>query len=300
MRVVRAAWALFWIAVPLAAQPYTLESFDAELARIDREFEASRTLPLPVYWEVQSGGRKFTLSSEPLRNSSREDARAWIAATREDIEAFTMPRRPQGSARTDLDEILAREEFKPPRPPHPLAQFWESVRNRVGQWILSLVRIAVQHPAEARILFWLIIGGILTALSWWLFRQTRSQSADIALPTPPKAAMQRSWQEWMQSARAAAARGDFRAAIHDGYWAGIARLQLERTVHINLTDTPRERLRSVTATTRRYQPLPDAELQSLTAVTSSFERVWYADVPATAEDVERAFVNLETLGCKAA
>lgn len=307
MQAARAAWALFWIVLPLAAQPYTLESFDAELARIDREIESSGTPQLPPNWDVQAGDQAFTVPTEPLRsllppakNPSPEKARAWIAAIRHDLEAFAIPRRSPASARTDLNEILARAEFKPPPPPSPLEKFWERVRNRIGQWLQSLFEVVAQHPSEARIVFWLFIAAILVALSWWLRKHMRSETADIHLPTPPKVAIQQSWQQWMQAARAAAARGEFREAIHDGYWAGIARLQLERTVHINLTDTPRERLRSVTAHTRRFQPLPDSELQSLSAVTSSFERVWYADHPATAEDVERAFAHLEALGCKAA
>jgi hypothetical protein len=307
MRAVRAAWALLCIAVPLAAQSYTVESFDAELARIDQEIQASTTPALPVYWEVQTDTSKFTISAEPLRSffhgangSSPDKAREWIAATRRDLGAFTMSRSAQNSARSDLDEILAREEFRPPPPPSPLQQFWDRVRSRIGAWLDSLFEIAAQHPNETRILFWLFIAGVLTALSWWLWKHTQTENMDLRLPTPPKEVILQTWQEWMQAARAAAARGEYREAIHDGYWAGIARLQLERTIHINLTDTPRERLRSVTASTRRFQPLPASELKSLTAVTSSFERVWYADLPATAEDVERAFADLETLGCKAA
>jgi len=301
-----AALALILTAVPLAAQTYTPESFDDELARIDRQIESSNTPQLPDNWQVRAGSRDFTISTAPLRGffrgangSSPDEARAWIATTRRDVASFNAPRPPSKPARPQLDEILARAEFKPPRPPSAMEQFWQRVRDWAGDILRRIFDVAAQHPTEARILFWGLITGIVMLLGWYLSKFFRPPTEGSHLPTPPRAVVLKTWQEWMRSARAAAARGAFREAIHDGYWAGIARLQLERTIQIDLSDTPRERLHSVTESTRRYRPLPASELASLTAVTNSFERVWYADLPATAEDVDRAFNHLETLGCKA-
>jgi hypothetical protein len=306
MKAFSAALALILIAVPLAAQTYTPESFDDELARIDREIESSISPQLPDRWQVRAGTREYSISTAPLRSffrgangSSPDEARAWIAATRRDLGSFSGTRAPSKPAQTELDEILARAEFKPPPPPSAMQQLWKRFRDWAGDILSRIFDIAAQHPTEARLFFWAIIMGIIMLLGWWLSKFFRPPTEGQDLPTPTKAVLLKSWQEWMRSARAAAARGAFREAIHDGYWAGIARLQLERTIQINLSDTPRERLHSVTESTRRYQPLPASELASLTAVTDSFERVWYADLPATAEDVDRAFVHLETLGCKA-
>ncbi len=305
MKAPAAAWAVLLIAFPLAAQTYTPESLDAELARIDQEIQASVTPQLPDDWKVRAGSRDYTIPTAPLRSyfrgangSSPDEARTWIANMRRDLDSFTASRPAATSARSELNAILVRKEFQPPPPPGALQQFWDRLRNYVGSWILSLLQAAAQHPTEARILFWALIAAVVSALIWWLTGFLRKPDEDLRLPKTSQEVMLTSWQEWIEAARAAAARGECREAIHHAYWAGIARLQLERTIHINLADTPRERLRSVTANSRRYQPMPAPELASLTAVTNSFERVWYADLPASPEDVDRAFTHLETLGCK--
>ena len=55
----------------------------------------------------------------------------------------------------------------------------------------------------------------------------------------------RGWQHWLREARAAAARGDYRAAIHAAYWAAIAHLEETKSLPEDRARTPRESLRLI-------------------------------------------------------
>src|SRR6202030_212073 len=108
------------------------------------------------------------------------------------------------------------------------------------------------------------------------------------------------WQEWIHAAREAAARGDFREAVHSAYWAGISRLEETGVLPRDRTKTPREYLQLIDA-----RPLA-AELDShaaqdykkpLAALTSRLERIWYANRLARLEDFDDTLRHLEALGC---
>ena len=70
----------------------------------------------------------------------------------------------------------------------------------------------------------------------------------------------------------AAARGDWREAIHFLYWAAISRLEARRMWPTDRARTPREYLALVAA--------DDARKPGLGALTREFELTWYGGRPA--------------------
>ncbi len=101
-----------------------------------------------------------------------------------------------------------------------------------------------QHPTASKFLFWTVMLGAAATLCAFLIRYWTRADRIPSLPTPsPLQRTLRSWQEWMTDARDASANGDYRQAIRCAYWAGISRLQQDRSIRIDFADTPRERLR---------------------------------------------------------
>ena len=96
----------------------------------------------------------------------------------------------------------------------------------------------------------------------------------------------------------AASRGDFREAVHCTYWAAIVRLEDISILPQDRTKTPREYLRLVTEPALgELAPQPHYRLP-LAAMTSQFERIWYANRPAGPEDFQESLRQLEALGCQ--
>jgi hypothetical protein len=94
----------------------------------------------------------------------------------------------------------------------------------------------------------------------------------------------------MREARAAAERGDYRAAIHAAYWAAVARLEETKSLPEDRSRTPRESLRLIRRENPAYAPLSQ--------LTRRFELVWYGYRAATAADWTDAMQQLEALGCQ--
>jgi hypothetical protein len=94
------------------------------------------------------------------------------------------------------------------------------------------------------------------------------------------AASARDWQFWLEDARNASDKGLWREAIHFVYWAAISRLESKRLWPADRTRTPREYLALVGP--------KDPRRDSLTALTGSFERVWYGGRAAGEGDYLKA------------
>jgi hypothetical protein len=94
---------------------------------------------------------------------------------------------------------------------------------------------------------------------------------------------------WWREAVAAADRGDFREAVHCGYWAAITRLEERQLIPEEKTRTPREYLRML-----ETHPV---ERGILKEQTTRLERIWYGCREATAADWSNARLELEKMGC---
>jgi hypothetical protein len=303
-------FAALWLSRPAAfaqrpSPPFDPASLSAELRRMEIAVangrDAEVLAALPAAWEVTTPERRYSISTEPLRalltpdapqrNLSLELAGSWLDQLAQNLEAYSA-----GAAnfpldaRARLDRILARSEFAGIRPPNAWERFQESVRAWIRRMLEKIFAIAGAHPVGSEILFWLamaaavgFVGGSL--LRFWGRGDNLGLSAVPVGPLP-----ERSSEQWLKAARAAADSGDLRLAIRCAYWAGISHLQSAALVSKDFALTPREQLRGADPNAVYFGPL--------SALTAALERFWYARRNAAAADFRASLQQVEKLGCR--
>jgi Domain of unknown function (DUF4129) len=311
------------LSVPAAPGPLDLPRFTAELRSLQLPLQSPNLTPrdltallsrIPSHWQVQDSDRQFTISAEPIRVLLQHAADNPDAASRKNqiaqaldsladladqIDGYTAVG-PAASgdlqARQKLNRILARSDFAG-RYSRTAAEIW---RQKVADWLLHFIEKLfagmVRHPIGGKILLWTIIVGSVLLLAFALFRIWITRDRADSLKLGPPGIPSRSWQQWVHAARLAADRGDFREAVHNSYWAAVARLADLGALPADSTRTPREFLLLL-----RRPRLPSAASADprppLLALTRRLERVWYGFAPATAEDFRDSLRQLEMLGC---
>jgi len=163
----------------------------------------------------------------------------------------------------------------------------ESALEKFGKWLNDFFDNASKLTARSawlgRLIVWGFIVVVCVGLLWGLIqfeRRWRVRLVPDADRPAPGAASARDWQLWLEDARRAAAAGKWREAIHFVYWASISRLESKRLWPADRARTPREYLALVSPEDARKTPL--------TALTRSFERVWYGGRPAGELEYRRA------------
>lgn len=247
---------------------------------------------LPNSWEIETPGRRYSISTAPLRDpaTSPEQAERWLAHLAGELESSSTPAAHLASARSRLDRILTRREFAPERQPTVLELLWQRFTTWLKNLLGRLFGPVFGNPVTGRAIFWVLAlttaGFLLTWLWRWYDGRKRIPPAPGEPPIPSLRA-----SEWLQTARDAADRGDLRAAIHSAYWAAVTHLQSAHLLPEDFTRTPREYLGSVAPAAPFRAPLA--------ALTSGLEHFWYADRPVQKRDFEDALHFLEALGCRA-
>lgn len=275
---------------------------------------------LPSSWTVETPERRYEISSEPLRDlldrAARDDAHRkeilkqagmWAENAATQAEGYVASESADSSssgatARAKLEQILKRREFSPARPPSA----WDQLRQRIGQWVLrmfeKLFGSMARHPIGSKLLFWFIIFGVVCWLVTMLVRFWTGRGRNIALQSIGTITAHRSWQEWIRGAQDAAARGEFREAIHLLYWAGITRLEDLSILTVDHTRTPREQLRLLSNPAKSGTPMAasatPAQRAPMVGLTIQFERVWYGRRRASVEDFRECLKHVEDLGCR--
>ena len=325
MKPLISCWILLTIAggmVPAAGQrldgpstSYTPASLAKELRRVKKTFEESGDIQvlaaLPAAWQVETPERNFSISSEPLRvllarqadpkeralNTAK--AAAWLDHLADYLAGSgtaSVGSRPR--ERAELARILARPEFAGNAPPTR----WELLQQRIITWIRDMIErifsFAAQHPSGSKLLFWVMVTAAIGILGTFLLRLWTRANQTLSLTVPERAGRVRSWEEWLRASRAAAERGELREAIRMAYWAGVVRLQEIRALPVNTSQTPRENLRLLFEPKPGREPASPVFQESLTGLTSSLERFWYAGRLAGPDDVNESMRHLEALGCK--
>ena len=292
-------------------ETYDAASFTEELHRLagllekkpsTNEMVALRD-ELPKSWTVSTPERTYSISTEPLRNQltalSSEAAHEWVVHLAAEVEASSGGASESvAQARSELDGILARQEFRSVRPPNA----WDLFRQRMAAWLerllMKLFGSIGEHPIGGRIVFWLIMAAGVVCVALWLIRFLGSRDRMNSLAASRTVVAPRTWQEWIRMAREAANRGDFREAVHSSYWAGIVRLEDAGVVPRDRTRTPREYLRIVTEPSAGELAARPTHREPLATLTSRLERIWYANRGAGPEDFQDSLRQLEALGCQ--
>jgi hypothetical protein len=198
-----------------------------------------------------------------------------------------------GPARTKLDDILKRREFRSVHAPSEVETLWDRLVDWVWRFIMRIFSSVGSHPAVTNVLLWGVVIVLGLVFLVWLIHSI----ANISLHNLPfrrsrgpvqVAAPLGTWREWAQKARAAAARGEYRDAVRIVYGAAVRRIAEAGTWQVDPTRTHREYVRLLPADSLQRSPL--------VAITSCFERVWYGQAPASAVEYEAILAELESLG----
>lgn len=181
--------------------------------------------------------------------------------------------------RAAMRAVLAEREFRNLEEPTARDAALEKLSNWLNLLFESVARVRARSKWVGRLIVWGFMGAVCVGLVWGLLQLERRWRIKL---TPEEtrpgsgAVSARDWQLWLTDARAAAAAGDWREAIHFAYWASIARLEAKRVWPADRARTPREYLALVGR--------DDPRREGLAALTRSFERTWYGG--QTAEEGE--------------
>jgi len=259
---------------------------------------------LPQTLTVQNGSSTVVVSMDFLRDALDRFLRlnpaakrqiitglsARLVALQDEADRYGQPSRGDQAARERLTRILAASEFRRVHGPTE----WEILKQRLDAWLdRTLRKLFPRNPdlAQAGQLFvWIMIAIASSIFAIWLYRLSRNrlpQQPREILPFLPSA---RSWRAWLAEARENAARGQWRDAIHFGFWAAVSRLESENLWRPDPTRTPREYLLAIPAGSEAKEPFA--------AVTRKFEATWYGGRQASATDFEQFIGDLERLGCR--
>jgi hypothetical protein len=312
-------WLATWI--PAAAQaPGTdesgaaqgseldLHSYRAELSRISEAVKSKQNLhtlqrSLPRSWNVKTKGGSCEVSTKEISDALVEIERdpTKNKKTEQQLESRLETLRraaaelesgqgkpPSKEAEDKLQKILGLAEFQEAAGPSAL----DRLRARISRWIFEhLVRLLSRLHVSARTgnyFSWAVIVLAVVALFYVFYRWLSQRTGDVKFkaevePIPSDV------RHWLEEALRAAERGDYREAIHCGYWASVARLEDTRLLPRDRARTPRESLRLLDQHPR--------EQEVLQTVTRSFEPIWYGYRPASQAEWALTREQLEKMGC---
>jgi hypothetical protein len=281
-----------------------IQTLDDALATVhklsdDPQGAAHLVQTLPAAWHVEVDGRTFDIPT----SSIRRDLGAWQAkpttASLELIVQHLETLRYQAVAYQDsvlnvasqrslLNSILARGEFSNVR-----GQSWlDRLKQRFYDLLWRLLGKLVSSssiPMIGDILVYGLIVVAVLAVAYWMYRSLRDGARLETIMPVNVPVSAKEWPIWMAEARSAAARGEWRDAIHLAYWGGISYLEAQGSWRPDRARTPREYLRLLPATSE-HQP-------ALRALTMRLEGVWYGMQVAGADGFEKTLAELERLGC---
>ena len=319
-------------ASPAPIKEMDLQGYVAELDRVSAEVSGLAKNPseitvleksLPKAWLVRAEGQNFSVSTEwlvstlatmestpKLRSSLQKDLLERLVILREGAEEYAKPARAPDptAARARVTEILKRREFASASPPG----WFQITAQRVGRWIMRILRRIfrpiLNFPHSGEILIWGFVAILFLLLAFLVARVLlrTGRTAKLRLESPSPAG--KTWRDWAREALDAAARRDYRDAIHRGYWAGVFRLQDLGVLKLERDRTPREYLQMMTEIRTQQieraasgdanrSGLPE-QRAALTTLTRRLEVTWYGYQTATDDDFRATIENLEALGCR--
>jgi len=255
---------------------------------------------IPPSWRIRTDAGSFDVSNaaliRDLRTLASKPDPALHARVREELLAlrrgaseFGAPPPDRAATREHLLQILEDREFQDIHGPT-----W---RDRLRQQILQIVQSLLEKlagssaiPTLSDILVYALVGIAVVVLVLWAYRSLTEDTRTQSIVPEHMAVSARAWQIWLAEAQKAAARGDWREAIHLAYWCGVSFLEARGAWAPDRARTPREYLRLLAASSE-HRP-------ALTALTRNFELVWYGTDTADASRFGDALANLEALGCR--
>jgi hypothetical protein len=273
----------------------------AEARQLQKQPEDAARLRdnLPSSWHVHDSDRDYDIPTDSLRR----DLGAWqskqddttlqrilqhLETLRAEASSQWQPNQDASGRRALLNSILAQPEFHDVQ-----GQTWlDRLKERFTRWLINILGRAISSssiPVISDIIVYGLIAAAVLALAWWMYRSLKESSRvetimPVAVPVSAK-----EWPIWLAEARAAAAQGRWREAVHLCYWSGISFLEAGGSWRPDAARTPREYLRLLPSTSTQHP--------ALRSLTQKLERVWYGMHPADADSFHESLKELENLGC---
>jgi Domain of unknown function (DUF4129) len=255
---------------------------------------------IPPLWRIQTAQRTFEVSSEWLRRDLIDWQRrpsqeiqdrifARLQTLRSEAALFQNSPANVSQKRILLNGILAGQEFQNIHGPTWLDRF----KQRVLELLIKLLGRVFQSsaiPTISNVVVYGLMALALLAVAYWMYRTIRNNAGmETIVPHSPPVSS-KGWKLWMDEARLAANGGNWRDAIHLGYWCGISFLEAKELWRPDTARTPREYLRLLPTSSQHREPLG--------ALTRTFELVWYGAQEADANAFSETLAHLEKLGCQ--
>jgi hypothetical protein len=254
---------------------------------------------LPQSWSVATDQREFDVSTGGLqrdvrryeqdRNVANASAiRTRLQSLRRDLDGFEKTAADVSASRTELNSILARREFQDVQGPSWLDRF----KQRLLAFILHLLEGVIRStaiPTISKFFVYGLMGLAVAALAFIAYRSLwyRDNFETVIPKDLPVSAKE--WAIWLTEARAAAAKREWRDAIHLAYWAGISFLERQGMWKPDRARTPREYLRLLSSSSEHRE--------TLASLTRIFELAWYANRDASERAFSQTLEELEKMGC---
>jgi hypothetical protein len=298
-----------WAEATNGSAALTAVEYRAELDRLllaTQQLDSSgRSTPqelhdLPSSWNVHLERGDFDISTEGLRREIRRyesdpnadkalAIRKRIEDLREHLEQYEKPPTDISAERSYLNSVLARPEFSQVRGPGWVDRLKAALLNFVLRALGRLFRTVAIPSVGKALVYGLIVLAVL-ALAYLVYRNI-VWGTDFEKVTPADVPVSaKEWAVWLAEARACAAQGDWRSAIHLAYWAGISFLERQGAWKPDRARTPREYLRLLSGSSEHRE--------TLARLTRIFELAWYAKRDATESTFSQTLDALEKLGCR--
>jgi hypothetical protein len=167
--------------------------------------------------------------------------------------------------------------------------WWQLLLSHISNWLDHLLLLAAMASAHrpwiGRLIEWTLLIAASAGLLAYALQVVRKDRALAARWVGPHATPAREpGVDWPALAQAAAAVGNWRAAVHAAYWAAIERLsregRWEQQSAATTLRTPREYLRLLENGSRQREWLG--------TLTGLLERAWYAQRPTGERDYAQA------------
>ncbi|MBZ5685318.1 MAG: DUF4129 domain-containing protein [Acidobacteriia bacterium] len=276
--------------------------------------EAPKALEnLPQGWPIHTEQGDFQVSTEGLQRDVRRydkdknaanaiAVRTRLESLRREVDGFEKSPTDASRSRATLDSILAQPEFAGRGPGwfQKINKKLEALQKTVRDWFFKLVLSFFRFiqrlfgwrslPTVGKVFIYGLMGAAGLALLYLIYRSIfqNPEFEEVVPKDLPVSAKE--WFIWLSEARAAAARGDWRDAVHLGYWAGISFLEREGFWKPDRARTPREYLRLISTQSEQRE--------TLTTLTRIFELAWYAKRDASEQTFSQTLEQLEKLGCR--
>jgi hypothetical protein len=310
-------WALAWLLTASAvcraqaagSSSLTAAEYRAELDRLSsatQQLDSSGSAaPQPLHdvpqsWRVRTEQGEFEISAEGLRRDVRRyeseknvttatTIRARIESLRHDLDGYEKPAADFSAERAELDKILAGREFGDVHGPTWIDRLKQDLTLLTFR-LLERVFRSTAIPTIGKFFVYGLMGLAVLALGYFVYR-TIAWGTDVQTVTPTDLPVSaKEWTIWLAEARASAAQGKWRDAIHLAYWAGISFLERQGMWKPDRARTPREYLRLLGSTSEHRD--------TLSTLTHIFELAWYAKRDASERTFSQTLAALEKLGCR--